>query len=65
MFVVTRGVVATTPRGEAATNLRLNLAPHGAFRLLTCAPRSLVATAPPCLSGIGRVPTSLLEARVD
>ena len=56
-------VITATPHGGAAEILRLNLTPHGPFRLLACASPSLFAAAPPSLSGAGRTSTSQLGRR--
>ena len=63
VVVVGRCVIAARPHGEAAAILRLNLTPHRPFRMLACAPPSLIATAPPCLSGARRSPTSRMGSR--
>ena len=44
------------PHFGADEALKQNLAPHGPFRVPACAPPSLVATAPPSLSGARRSP---------
>ena len=47
VVVVRRGVFTAGPHDGAGESLKLNLAPHGPFRMPACAPPSLVAAAPP------------------
>ena len=60
VVVVRRGVITAGARSEAGKSLKLNLVPHGPFRVPTYAPPLLFATAPPCLGGARRTPTSQL-----
>ena len=54
VVIAGRGVITAGPHSGAGKSSKLNLAPHGPFRVPACAPQSLIATAPPTLSSARR-----------
>ena len=58
VVIVGRGVITAGTHSGAGKSLKLNLAPHGPFRVAARAPPSLLATAPPSLRGTKGTPMS-------
>ena len=58
VVVVGKCAITAGPHSGAVKSLKLNLAPHGPFRWPACAPPSLIAAAPPGVSGARGTPTS-------